>query len=182
MLRGLPCPGGPSEPRSPSSRPLGSAPAPRHTRGPALCSQEQVWPCHGGSGIKHGLGGGRGRFPPIIFVGQRVPTGVCGRHSKGPRTHDGIVARSGQHCLGVGVAPRPQVREMRSSAPTPRPQRCSPPALHSLPQPVPCLQPGSGGSPARHLQSRASGLLQKPWPWPLGLGAQHGAAAAAPPA
>lgn len=39
---------------------------------------------------------GTGRFPPFIFGGQRVPTGVCGLGH--------MMARSGQLCLGVGVA------------------------------------------------------------------------------
>lgn len=84
MLRGLPRPGGPSESRSPSSRPLGSAPAPRHTRGPALWSREQVWPPPRGLWGQTRSWWGTGRVPTCHLWGQRVPTGACGRRVKGP--------------------------------------------------------------------------------------------------
>lgn len=171
MLRGLPRPGGHLSP---------AAPPP----GPLVCScpwtYQRASPVASGAGVTPAT---RALGSNMKLVGyRRVPTfHLWG--SEGPHrcvwswTHDGIVARSGQLCLGVGVAPRSLVREMRSSAPTSRPPALQPSSPLQLPQPAPYLQPRSGGSAAR--APAELGQVQKPWPWPLGFGAQHKAAAAA---
>lgn len=109
------------------------SPVPGHPRGPALWLGA-CWPPP------------RGLWDQTKLVGYREDSHLSPLGSESPQVRvgdasrdlawgtDGVMARPGQHCLGVGVAPRSQA-ETGALHPA-QPQHRSPPLLRSRPLPA----------------------------------------------